>query len=294
MLPETLVWVEKARRMFPKSYFTRIDVRYIELLYHMKKKNFAACVAPGEAYLRGCAALRREKRPTQELGVTVLECMAPGIEENIRVLIADIHRLLGHDSKALAHLEKVSWSVLDAGELPSALETVAQLSQRTDMDGVIREIWQSVRPIERETERRAACRHEFLAFGQTAFAAPAPPETGRPLWKLFLPLRGECVLGDYAAVMDAQTPEEADAALAAVEDLTALPPAVFLHALKTGADFPIPGRPLTAEQADTLAEKLSADEVFLRQTAFFAAKAAKTLPELIWARSLALAALKRE
>ena len=94
-------------------------------------------------------------------------------------------------------------------------------------------------------------------------------------------------------MLDAQTPEEADAALAAVEDLEALPPAVFLHALQTGADFPIPGRNLTEAQFDALAEKLAADQAFLLELARFAADAAQTVPELRWARSLARAALKQ-
>ena len=178
--------------------------------------------------------------------------------------------------------------------LSLALKVVARLRRQTDasLDGVIQSIWRAVRPEEGETDRRAACREAFLRFAGAAFSPPEPPEE-RPLWRVFLPLRGECAPGDWAALLDAQTPEEADAALAAVEDLEALPPAVFLHALKTGADFPVPGRALTEAQFDALAEKLAADRTFLLELARFAADAAETVPELRWARSLARAALKQ-
>ena len=294
-LPETLAWVDKARSLFPDSYYTRIDVRRYEMIYYYQKEEYAACVAPAEAYLRGCAALRREKRTPAELGVAILTGAAPDLEESTRVLLADIHRLLGHSAKALAHYKKMDWSVPAPEELSWMLEDLSRLRQRTDagLDGVLRSIWRAVRPAEGETDRRAACRKEFLRFAGAAFAAPEPQGEERPLWRVFLPLRGECAPGDWAALLDAQTPEEADAALAAVEDLEALPPAVFLHALQSGADFPIPGRNLTEAQFDALAEKLAADRTFLLELARFAADAAETVPELLWARSLARAALKQ-
>ena len=175
------------------------------------------------------------------------------------------------------------------------LEALARLRRETDasLDGVIQSIWRALRPEEGETDRRAACREAFLRFAGAAFAASEPQGEERPLWRVFLPLRGECAPGDWAALLDAQTPEEADAALAAVEDLEALPPAVFLHALKAGADFPVPGRALTEAQFDALAEKLTADQAFLLELARFAADAAETVPELLWARSLARAVLKQ-
>lgn len=291
-LPCALEWAQKARALFPNSYFTRIDVERSAAAYCYAAGDYKGCIAPGEAYLRACAEWTAEKQLPAEMRVSSLDWHHPAYAEEIRVAIADALRRLDRQEEALARLSEADGSVFSPSLLQNFTEVAARLFTCSDLDmsGMIRRFWRALRA----APQGSALECEFLAFGQTAFAAPAPPETGRPLWKLFLPLRGECVLGDYAAVMDAQTPEEADAALTAVEDLTALPPAAFVHALKTGADFPIPGRPLTAEQADTLAEKLSADEVFLRQTAFFAAKAAKTLPELIWARSLALAALKRE
>ena len=120
------------------------------MLCHGHNQDYAACVASGEAYLRGCAALRREKRVPEELTAAPLEGASPGIEEGVRVRVAELHRLLGHDARALAHYKKVDWSVL----APSALS--------------------------RTLEASAA---------------------------LFLPLRGKCLLGNCAAVLDAQTPE---------------------------------------------------------------------------------------
>ena len=294
MLPETLELVRLLRSLFPASYHTRIDAERMELLYHCQRGEYAACIAPGEAYLQGCESLRRESGHPEELSVSPLAWNAPRCVEQGRILFIDACCRLKRFEDALRQMEAADWSVMGAEDLEAAFKCAAKLHMLSSLDlgGVITALWDAIRPVPDASEERLALAKGCVDSGRTAFAAPEPVEGQRPVWQTFLPLRGECVLGDYAAVMAAQTPEEADAALAAIEDLTALPPAVFVHALKTGAAFPLPGRELTVEQSDAMAAMLAEDRPFLREAALFAAEAFETTADLIWARSLALTAFK--
>ena len=112
----------------------------------------------------------------------------------------------------------------------------------------------------------------------------------KPIWGFLLPLAGRCRLGDIAALLTSQTPEEADAALERIDDLTALPVFAFVHALKTGAEFPIPTKPLTVGESDRFALALRSDPAFLNELAVFAASEGKTDQELLWAHSLTFSA----
>ena len=260
------------------------------MIYCYARRDCEGCLAPGEAYLRACEDYFAEKQIPKELLNSPLDWTSPFNVEETRVGVADALRQLKRYDEALAHLNETDWSVFDPQLLHEALEVVARLYIRSELDlgDLLLRIWRAVHvgPEGNAMERK------FLAIGQSCFSASESPDDKRPLWQMFLPLRGACVLGDYAAAMDAQTPEEADAALAAIEDLTALPPAVFLHVLKTGAAFPLPERELTVEQSDAMAAKLTEDKPFLREAALFAADACETTADLVWARSLALTAFK--
>ena len=292
-LPEMPAWRRLARKRFPDSCFTRIDVERSFASYRYATGDYEGCLAPGRAYLRACAEYRGGRETPDELYVASLHSIHAVHQEETRVALADALRRLGRHEEALAHLNEVEWNVFGRDKLYASLGVATRLfaESELDMDGLIRRVWETVRAAPDAAEAQRAEEALFLALFQRFFSEQ--PFAGRPVWRMFLPLRGECPLGDWAAVLDAQTPEEADAALAAVEDLTALPPAVFLHALKAGADFPVPGRSLTEAQFDALAEKLAADRTFLRELAILAADAAETVPELLWARSLARAALKQ-
>ena len=115
---------------------------------------------------------------------------------------------------------------------------------------------------------------------------------GHPPRDLFLPLAGICVLGDAAALLRCDGAEEADAILTRVENLRELPASALIHALKLGAEFPLPGRTLTTDDMDALALGVSEDAAFSRDAAVSAAFSAETVQDILWARSLTLAALR--
>ena len=116
----------------------------------------------------------------------------------------------------------------------------------------------------------------------------------RPAWEVFLPLAGECVLGDAAALMACEEPEEAAGLLSRVERWEELPAAALGHALELGAAFPPPDHPLNIEEMDGLAARLADDSEGLRRVLdrAAAANADGSRQSLAWARSLALAAVQ--
>ena len=92
--------------------------------------------------------------------------------------------------------------------------------------------------------------------------------------------------------MSSETSDEADRLLVSFDDLTELPVSAFIHALKLGAVFPLPGTVLSVEQARIFATALKADMPFLRDAAIYASFAAESDQDILWAHALACASLQ--
>ena len=101
-------------------------------------------------------------------------------------------------------------------------------------------------------------------------------------------------MGDAAALMACEEPEEAAGLLSRVERWEELPAAALGHALELGAAFPPPDHPLNIEEMDGLAARLADDSEGLRRVLdrAAAANADGSRQSLAWARSLALAAVQ--
>lgn len=294
-LPEFKEWAALAEELFPESNLTKIDVNYLMFYATLREGETEECIRRGEDYLR---AYRRNKRggkvDLSSVWYGVLQAGSEASAQEVRISLARQYAAQNNHELAYARLREADYSALDGVTARRALRTAAWLYANTDLETelLIRALWDGICE-EKPNERAMLARLQaFFEEAYSLFNIPRAPTEKRPAWGLFLPLAGRCIVGDAAALMAAQTSEEADGVLARIDNAASLPPAAFIHALKLGAAFPVPGRPLTVEDADAAAARLTPDKQFLREAAIFSASAAEDEQDIIWARALCLAALQ--
>ena len=292
-LSELDEWGKTCRERFPDSYFTRIDANYILLLRAHDEKDYPGVVRLGEDFLKACSELERDINGWAELRFGVLQHRGERWTAIVAGCVAEAYYHLGEYDRVSSTLKTMRWDGLDATGVRGILTILRPLHEKTELDtaGLLSDFWDGIsteRPTKEASEERRA---EFLRVGKQ-FLLTKRLDDARSAWTLFLPLRGKCVLGDYAALASAQTPEEADALLAGMDHLAELPAPAFVHALRIGAEFPLPAQSFPMELADVMANKLSTDAAFLREAAIYAAEAFESDVDLNWGRALALAALQ--
>ena len=294
-LPETEEWIQKARELYPDSYFTRIDIAFLCAMRAFKKADFAAAAALGEEVL---ATYAEADRDTEGIGKTIqlgiLQRYSPYYRQFMRLRMVEAYQRLGEFAKIPPLLEQTDWTVFSEKETHDMLWLCMQLYISSDLDlaPLMEAFWAGI--CEEKPSREAAERRKrtFLQNADVISGTRPDNDKSKEPWQLFLPLRGKCAAGDAAALIAAGSAEEADALLAAYGDLSTLSGRALAHALDLGAAFPIPGRTLTLEEADTLAGRLKADKAALRTLTVFSASAAESDQDILWARALALAALQ--
>ena len=284
----------EAREWFPDSYCTRLDVNYLMFSHYWEAGEYAACVPCGRAYLTAYADSFSSEAERDRAQKDTLVCGAPNHQRNMKIFLSAALLRTGEPEEIPGLLEDLDCGRLNVQQTCLLTEVLCGLHAKSQLDTgpLVRALWEGVRSPEtgrsRPEERRAA----FLQTGAKAFASRE--ERLHPAWETFLPLAGECVLGDAAALMACEDPEEAAGLLEAVERWEELPAAALTRALELGVVFPLPGRPLNLEEIDSLAGLMAQDPPalcgVLRQAA--AADFAGSWQTLTWTRALALAAVR--
>ena len=284
-------WAATAERLFPDAPSTRIDIELAMEVRAWKSGEWDECIRRGEAYLRAYRRFRSDKENAKYMRYVAVTSADDFLERRTCFQLAVAYRKQGDGKRAYEKLRELPADALDVEQTAGVLKTAAELFEEFGVgtELLIRDLWSAVCGDEangKTKERKRA----FLDMGRKLFA---DVRTGdRAGWEIFLPLAGDCPLGDAVLLLRCESPEEADGMLARVEDPAELPGTALVHAMRLGAAFPVPGKPLTVEQADALAVRLMEDRPFLREAAVFAASAMEDDADVIWARALVLAAVR--
>lgn len=287
-LPELEEWIAKAKELFPKSFFTRVDVEGIAAIHSWQKKNYADCIKQCEEFLAALKEYRAGKGYRSDLVLSTLVLSVPDWERTIR----------GYLAKALLKEKKLEQALdtletLDRGTVLDITKALQKLHTNTDEDTtpVLLRLFQRV------NEDSAKAEELCLAFTQAAtlaFSAERRKEEKeryvlRPSYSLYLPLVGKCEAGTAAAVMEAENVSEMEALLGKVEKWSDFPITALAEALKHGVSFPLPAMDL--ETMDALAIRLAGvDGAALAEVAVD--KLDGRFRQLLWARSMVLAAVR--
>ena len=284
-MSELAEWAAIAWRLYPTSYFTRLDVSVSAMAEAERQGRDEEAVLWGERFPSGYTAFTRgtgnaEKERDMALGS--LTYAHGEAEQSVRILLARLYRKQGLIQKALAALEALCWAELTAEQVHNVITEAGSLREscQDGQNTLARRLWDALSGQEKK-------RNAFLQCGAELFSLSHA-------WEIFLPLAGDCILGDAAELMCCDDAEHASEALSSIASPVSLPAPAFIHALRLGCAFP--AGPLNVEDAGTLAETLAQDPALLKRLALEAVGRLPEEPEtpaLLWADALATEAVRR-
>lgn len=297
---DALQWAGRAEEMFPDSPFTRVDVNYCVCMYHHLKEEIPEVIPYGEAYLKGLAAYHADKS-APELFMSSIYKANRVCEMQIRTVLVLAYGREGEPEKALEQLECLDCSIYDTKEILQLYNTLKDIHVRTLLDTApaLLAFWEALNRPKPSREMAKKRRRALLREAVGIFSAKArEDETGRegfrrPAFTLFLPLAEQCEFGRAASILDTTDTEVIEDNLAHIQDWNEFPIQALLCALQRGARYPLPAQPLSLEEMDRLAGRLSSDADGITALACDVAEGRwGTMQELSWARGLVMAAVR--
>ena len=303
-LPELEQWIKEGLDRFPDSIFTRVDINYYAFAWYWTQKDYAAALRHGEAYIQGMDDYRAGRFNRSEILRGVLENAAPFWEGKVLSMMPFAYLECGEPEKAFSMFRTVRAE--DIGNLPQiglSVQTLLRLHKISMLDtpSLLAEFWEKIAQPDPESEEAKKRRTEVIKAAAQAFTLSymddEEKEEGfrRHSCTIFVSLEGKCSLGDAAAILAAKNPALLEEKVSRFENLNELPMSALIHALNHGMRYPLPEKPLSVEEMDTLAQRMAQEQgsrFFPLVQKTLEDDFARTPQDLCWARGLALAALR--
>jgi len=300
-MPELGEWIEMAETLFPDSFFTRIDIAYVALGHNWNKGNYDACVRYGESYLKAVHDYETLKQRPFDIAISSLSMFSEHWKQGAKIFLAMAYLETERIEQCTVLLDELDGRKFDKKQAGDSVRCLLQLHTRCDeeMGLLIKRFWEQISEPVPSKELAQERRSEFLRVGSIVFSsqyrANEAEKEGfrRHAYTLFLPLEGECELGNATAVLECSDPGTLAEKLGRWD--SSIPAFVLAHALENGMVFPIPGHPLKIEEMDTYATRL-ADlpdmwDIILRLAC--KSKFVRPPQELCWDRAVVIAAVRR-
>ncbi len=298
-LPELKEWSDWLLSEFPDSPYTGIDAAYVLFISEAEKQEYDAAIPYGERYLRTMEDYRAGRIDLTAMVFGSFVMATRSREDGARAVLADAYFHSHEMEKAREMLLSIDRARMRPETAANYIGILMNLHAQSgeDLSGVLADFWEKTDRPEPWKKQGEACRRAMVEAAQAVFSTAhwqAEEENGfRHAYTLFLPLAGKCALGNGAAVLAADTAEEMQRALRDVEGWRDFPAAALVHAVLSGAAFPLPENPLNLEDMDLLAARLAREpESLFRVLDAAAGDFAGSWQTLAWARGLALAAVQ--
>lgn len=292
-------WIERAERLFPDSYFTRLDVQYAKFLLCLWQKDFAACIQPGEAYLQAMEDYRAGKA-IEALATNTFQSATIMAEQDLRISLAVAYEKEGQPERALPLLESIDYSKdFDTQQAAQVADTLLNIHTKSELDTapVLTKIWDAISAADLDGGKPSPLKKSLLDIAASVFVRKSSDADAEKLCRrahtLLLPLEDKCEQGRAAAILEADDPAVLEEKLSRVENWTELPIQALAHALECGASFPVPDKPLNIEEMDSLVARLYKDKERVIALACETQKADSSRKQtLTWMRGLTIAAVQ--
>lgn len=298
--PELEPLAEEALGLFPDSPFVTIDIAFIMLRVLNDRKEYARAIPYGERYLRAIAEYRQGGQIVAATLRGSLAMTSPVEENAAHVLLADAYFHENEPEKSRDTLRPLKGETLTEECTRNCVGAMINLHTQTglDLSGDMARLWEELcAPV--PTGKRAAERRDGVAAAASLVFSKAHRDQEdaqgfRHGYTLFLPLAGRCEWGTAAAVLESGSPEEIQRLLSTVEHWEQLPGCAVARAIQMGVHFPLLEKPLELETTDILAVRLVRERESIYEILQIASSGdfAGSWQDLIWARALALAAVK--
>ncbi len=294
-LPELEEWTDWAVRDFSDSPYINIDVAYVRFIGFAEEQDYIHAIPCGATYLK---TLEDYRAGRLDLAVLVFGSFVMAVqsrEDGARAILADAYFQTEQTQKARDMLLTIDRSRMKPEAVQNYMRVLLNLQAQSgeDLSWVAADLWEK---IEGAGEKRGELKKAFFSASAIAFSEAhrqAEGESGfRHAYTVFLPLSGKCGLGTAAELLETDDAAKMTELLTTVGDWEELPIVALERALLSGAALP---GGLCLEEMDTLAERLSHTCTRFSVLLDDAVGAMdRDLPSLLWARGMALAAVKVE
>lgn len=290
----------RAREMFPNSPFVTVDITYIQFSDHIGKKDYAGAIPYGEMYLRALDKYLEGGEAVASALVGSLSMVSPMQGRMTRILMADAYFYVKEYEKSRDMLLTLKGEELNETCAKNFAGVMANLHAQTDLDmsGHMAEFWERIiEPVpneERAAERQRGVAEVAVRIFSKAHRKEEDKLGFRHAYTMFSGLAGKCGWGSAAAILEETDPGRLTELLGSVEKWKECPIEALSHALRHGAGFPLPGKPLNVEEMDALAARMAPDpeELYGALNAAAGEDYAGSWQTLAWVRALALAAVQ--
>lgn len=294
-LPELEQWSSEMLEWFPDSIYTNVDAACALFVDYVDKQEYSQAILMGERYLQAVKKYKSGEFDYKVLIFSTLVASSQFREDSVRAILADAYFRVGQLEKARETLLSINVAEMCAGTVNNYISTLLNLQAQSgeDLSWVAADLWEK---IEGAGEKRGELKKAFFSASAIAFSEAhrqAEEESGfRHAYTVFLPLSGKCGLGTAAELLETDGAAKMAELLTTVGDWEELPIVALERALLSGAALP---GGLCLEEMDTLAERLSHTCTRFSVLLDDAVGAMdRDLPSLLWARGMALAAVKVE
>lgn len=297
-LSELEEWIALADKMFPDSIVTRVDVNNIAMYNCWNKKDYAGCIARGEAYLKAVKDYEKYNYNVNDLASSPLSFASGYWQQTARGSLAEAYLNESRFEDCSKTLSDLVSSPLSPQLINQALRILVRLHSYACLDTaqLISDLWDQVNKPASSVEKTQECMVMFtetaLCFFQKNFHCEEinGMDMLRPAYTLFLPLEGKCELGNAAAVFAETNPQKITQKLSQVQKWNEFPIHALIYALDQGAAFPPPDKPLYLEEMDILAAKIAEID---EKTVVSLALNYKLGSSVCWDRALVFAAARK-
>lgn len=300
--PEFEEWLQDAERLFPKSYFVRLDIAFTAAAYYLEKEDYAECARWGEKYLRAFEDYRAGRGDFVGQAHGSLQRTAPQDETAMKIVTARAYFETGREDEAMTLLSRLDYTALDILWTENLLRILQLIQYRgeTGASSLISRVWEDIQTPSPSAEIAKERVESFFRVSVTRFdqdfikKEERYSDFRRPAYTLYTPLKGRHVLGTAAAILESESAAEIEELMKLVDGWRELPIAALSHALQAGVQFPPAEQTVYIEEMDSLAAQLSKDPKELRDILTQAVKEDYTgsWQTLLWVRGLALAAVR--
>lgn len=261
-------WLELAEKRFPDSMFVRLDMQYTAFVHEWNEgKDQEHAILRGERYLKALEDYRSGAGLMAQT-VSPLQMATPHSECEVKIHMINAYCLHDRLLDAFELANTVDCALLNEGQMTKLISALQDVQLKTSLDTapVITRLWETISNPEQPQKKAMSWKQAIQKVASRAFlhrnrdAEQKKAEFVRHAYTLYLPLQGEWELGTAAAVMEMNDSSEMGTALMTVTDWNQFSIHALIHALKCGAQFPLPDKLLNIEEMDAFALRLAKDE----------------------------------
>lgn len=301
-LPELQKWTNYAKKCFPDSFFTRIDVEYIAFAHKWDEKNYDACVESGERYLKAIAEYQNggEKR-TELLYGSLLYC-SRYCKQTVLIYLAGSYAKTGNYEQAVQILIQIDGTALNTEQIENYIRVLCKIHTESKVETasplihLFHEL-QNPRLSKKKTEKGM---NTFYLTSLKIFDLKenenkqSCKDILRSPHTLFLPLGEMNDMGRAAIIMESRDLSVMQKLLTGIKEWEKFPIKALTHTIQNGIEFPLPNKLLKLETTDNLAVRLAEDKESFFNILFKSADEdyVKNMQKLVWMRGLVLIAVR--